>query len=96
MARDRRDVKPRTPPEPGAEVVAALKRADDLLDLIEDDVPERAWDKAQAFFESVQTGVKAVRATIARTSRVTENQLRAFDNWEAAVGKWIDPNERDD
>jgi hypothetical protein len=96
MARNHRDVKPRTPPEPGADVAAALKQADDLLALIEDDLPERAWDKAQAFFESVQTGVKDVRATIARTSRVTEAQLRALDNWEAGVGKWIDPNERDD
>lgn len=92
MARNDRDVKPRTPPEPPADVAAAVKQADDLLERIEDDLPDRAWDKAAEFFESVQAGVRDVRATIVRLNRVTGGQLRALESWEAAVGKWIDPN----
>jgi len=92
MARNDRDVKPRTPPEPPADVAAALKQADAILDAIEEDLPERARDRAAEFFESVQAGVKDVRATIVRLNRVTAGQLRALESWAAAVGKWIDPN----
>lgn len=92
MARTDRDVRPRNPPEPGADVARALEQADRILTLIEDDLPERAWDKAAEFFEDVQQKVADVRATVERLQRVSEPQLRALDNWEAAVGKWIDPN----
>ena len=92
MSRSDRTTVPRQPPQPPADVTKDLEQADRILDAIEDDVPERAWDKAAEFLESVQAGVADVRTTIDRTKRVTERQLRALDNWETAVGKWIDPN----
>jgi hypothetical protein len=83
---------PRQPPEPPADVKKAIEQADRILEAIEDDLPERAWDRAADFFEDVQTKVKDVRATVERLQRVSEKQLLALDNWEAAVNKWIDPN----
>lgn len=97
MARDRRDIPPRRPPpaQPPSgdeDVRLALEQADRILAAIEDDLPERAWDTAGDFFEDVQTKVKAVRLTVSTAHAVTERQLTALNNWEAAVNKWIDPN----
>jgi hypothetical protein len=58
--------------------------------MIDDDVPDHAWEEARDFFEDVLERVKAVGATIERTGRVTELQRKALDNWESAVARWID------
>ena len=71
---------------------AAIDQCDAILEMIEEEVPERAWDKARDFLESVQTGVAGVRETIVRTNRVTDKQQTALDNWERAVDKWVNPN----
>lgn len=87
MARKDRDVKPRNPSD--SSVKGAVEQADRILELIDEDLPERAWDKAAEFFEDIQTKVKAVKLTVEQTSTVTDRQQAALDSWEEAVRKWI-------
>ncbi len=92
MARKDRGLPPRNEPEMDADAKAAVEKIDRVLATIEDDLPERAWDKATDFFEDVEEKLKSVRQTITTSGRVTERQLSAIDGWERGVGKWIDPN----
>jgi hypothetical protein len=67
----------------------AIALGDEILRLIEDDVPEAAFDKAGEFFESVGERTKAIQETIARTGEATDNQVTALENMESAVSRWI-------
>ncbi len=67
----------------------AIQAISDLIDRIEEDVPEWAWDKAPDFFEDVKEQATEVSATIEETQNVTSAQERAIHNWAEGVGKWI-------
>ena len=67
----------------------ASQQCDTIVGLIDDDVPESAWDTAAEFFESVRDGVVDMQETIDDTGFVTTKQQKALDNWEAGVRKWI-------
>ena len=60
-----------------------------LVELIDDEVPEWALDKAPEFFEDVKEKVISVEEKITLTGSVTPAQSRAIENWEAGVRKWI-------
>lgn len=68
---------------------AADEQCDCIVELIDDEVPERAWDVAADFFDDIRDKVVAVQETITQTNHVTEKQQQALDNWEAGVRKWI-------
>ena len=67
----------------------AIDQAHRIVKLIDEDVPEWAWDKAAEFFEDVRDSVCAVEDTITTTGRVTAAQQIALDNWEESVCEWI-------
>lgn len=89
MPRKDRRLSPRKEAEPQGDAAAAIKDIDRILETIEDDIPDRAFSAATEFFEDVEEKLKAVRATITATGRVTEKQLSAIAGWDAGVGKWI-------
>ena len=71
------------------DVEEAIEAISDLIDRIDDDVPEWAWDKAPEFFEDVKENATEVSATIEETQNVTPEQERAIRNWTDGVNKWI-------
>lgn len=100
----RRKVSPRKPPAPiadddedissGAKFVStegkiAIDTCEEILRVIEEDVGERALDKAGDFFEGVETRTKAIMETVTRTGHATLNQQSALNNMLAAVNKWV-------
>lgn len=81
--------KPKHGSQPPGDAADAIEQAEGILELIEDDLPDRAWDKAGEFFEDVQEKVKSVLLTLQQTGVVTPRQQSALDSWEAAIRKWI-------
>ena len=67
----------------------ALELCDEILRMIEEDVPERAHDKAPDFFEGVEEKVKSISETIEQSGQATDRQIAALENMQAAVSKWI-------
>lgn len=60
-----------------------------IVELLDDEIDEETFNKSPSFFESVRDGVVSISETIGNTHRVTPNQRRALDNWEAGVRKWL-------
>lgn len=67
----------------------ALEACERIGDLIDDELPEAAWDKASDFFEDIKDKVGDMEETIRRLERVTPAQARALENWEAGIRRWI-------
>ena len=68
---------------------AAIAQCEALIDMIDDDVPDKAKDKAGEFFDDVRDKVVSMSETLTATGRCSEKQQQALDNWQAAVSKWI-------
>ncbi|NLX99047.1 MAG: hypothetical protein GXY83_23140 [Rhodopirellula sp.] len=66
------------------EVREALQQCVRILSLCEE-VPERG----EEFAGSVADGVREVAETIEEQNRVTADQQRALDNWEAGIAAWL-------
>lgn len=67
----------------------AIELSEEIVRLIDEDVPEWAWDKAPEFFEDIRQKAVDVGETITQTQRVSEKQASALENWEGGVRKWI-------
>jgi hypothetical protein len=67
----------------------AIELAEEIVTLIDEDVPGSAMDKAGDFFEDVREKVVEVQATIEERDHVTTAQANALENWKAGVEKWI-------
>ncbi len=67
----------------------ASQQCDTIVELIDEEVSEEAFDKAGEFFEDVREKVIEVQETIQTAGSVSEGQQTALDNWEAGVRKWI-------
>lgn len=67
----------------------ALELGEEIIEMIDDEVPDSAKDRAGDFFEDVATRVRDVMETIERTGRVTPKQAEALENWRRGVAKWI-------
>jgi hypothetical protein len=65
-------------------VEEALERLAEIVDLCEQ-VPDRGAE----FAESVAGGARSMAETIDRTQKVTEEQNRAIQNWDAGVRAWL-------
>lgn len=70
------------------EVREALDLADRIEETYEDEVPDRAKEDGEDFFEGVLGRTRAIAETIDRTQRVTDGQLTALQNMLAGVEKW--------
>ena len=68
---------------------SASLKCDEIVELIDDEVPEGAKAKARTFFEDVRAKVMSVQETIERTGRVSSAQVSALEGWEAGVRRWI-------
>jgi hypothetical protein len=68
----------------------AIDKANEILEMIENDVSERRKTGNSAnFFESVIEGATGVRDTIERVGRVSDKQLKALSGWYDAIDKII-------
>ena len=67
----------------------AIELGGDILDTIQNDISDSAYSKATEFFDSVSEKVREVIATIETSGNVTTSQVRALENWESAVNKWV-------
>lgn len=96
----KRLLSPRTGPQPktlgdpvpaakqSADVAAAVKVGEEILALMEDDVPEKARLDNATYFESVEEKTKGIVETVSRSNRVSEGQRNALDNMLAGVRRW--------
>lgn len=66
-----------------------VELCEEIVALIDDEIPDYAWNKAPEFFEDVRDGVMEVQGTIERTGRVSEGQEKALNNWKDGVSRWI-------
>lgn len=66
-----------------------LELCDEILRLIDEDIPGSAYDRGYEFFESVEEKVKSIRGSIEGTKRFTDNQKSALENMKSGVEKWI-------
>lgn len=89
----KRGVVPRKPEEVDLGMAGnweqALEQSERIVELIDDEVPDWAKDRATDFFEDIREKAVSVGETISRTKRVTESQQNALDGWERGVRKWI-------
>ena len=67
----------------------AVELAEEIARLIDEEVPEYAWDKAAEFFEDIREKAIEVGETIENSGHVTDKQASALENWEAGVRRWI-------
>jgi len=59
-----------------------------IVELIDEELPESALEKAPDFFESVKEKTLAINETVATTNRATSGQVRALKNMLGAVEAW--------
>lgn len=67
----------------------AQELCDEILEMIHSDLSEKAYLKAQEFFDSIDEGVKDMQERLERGMEPTESQMRTLDNWHHGVSKWI-------
>ena len=67
----------------------ALELADEIIEMIEDDLPEDAYSRAPEFFDSVLERTKGIRETIECAEDVTPGQAEALENMHADVKRWL-------
>lgn len=66
-----------------------VELCEEIVEMIDDEIPDHAWNKAAEFFEDVRAKAIGVRETLGRTGWVSEGQERALNNWRDGVRKWI-------
>lgn len=69
--------------------IQAIQQCDEIVELIDEELPQKAWDTAPELFEDIREKVASVQETIQNSGEVTERQQNALDNWEDCVRKWI-------
>jgi hypothetical protein len=67
----------------------ALEQCKVIVDLIDNDVPDHAWDKASTFFEGIRDKVAGISEWIEENEHVTKKMAESLDNMERGVKKWI-------
>jgi len=67
----------------------ASKLCDEILRMIEEDVSEKARDKAADFFESIVEKVKDIQGWIDENEHVTPKMLASLEGMQSGVAKWI-------
>lgn len=67
----------------------AMAVAAEIIEMIEEELPDAAYAQAKDFFDDVLERVEAVYATIEANERVTDRQMSALVGWRRGVQKWI-------
>ena len=68
----------------------AITLCNEILDMIDSEVPDFAWDRAASFFESVRDKVSSMLETIETMDDPTIRQTNALENMREGVAKWLD------
>lgn len=77
-------------PSPSADPVAeALELAATIVDLVEEELPDGAYERGQEFFDSVLEKSRAIAETVEARGLVTAAQAAALRNMEAGVRRWL-------
>ena len=67
----------------------ALDQCETIIALIDDDVPDHAWDRSPDFFESIQDKITSMSEWIEEKKHVTKAMQDSLDSMERGVRKWI-------
>lgn len=73
------------------DVTESVEQCLRILELL-DELPEAADE----FAGSVRESVNSMMRWLQENRRVTDRQQQALDNWEAACGRWLEPDGDDD
>lgn len=69
-----------------AEAIALGERT---IEMIDEEVPAHALEKAPDFFEDIREKTQQVLETIEQRQSVSPNQAKALQGWQNGVAKWI-------
>ena len=72
----------------------ALKKLDDLLEML-DELPPEKWAIAYDFFASVQHSANNMLRVMLQKKTCSRNQWAAIENWTAGISKWFPTADRD-
>ena len=67
----------------------AIEISEDIVTMVDEDVPEKAWDKAAEFFENARRMAVEIGESITQSGNVTAKQAQALQNIKSGVAKWI-------
>ena len=67
----------------------ALEHCDTIIELIKEEIPDRAWDEAPEFFEGVQKRIGDMQEWIQEKEHITPKMTKSLENMERGVRKWI-------
>jgi hypothetical protein len=62
---------------------------DEIVEMIDDEVPESAKEKAEEFFDGVRERTISIQEWIATNKKATDKQVTALQNMKQSVQKWI-------
>lgn len=79
-----------TEPRTKADWEKAVDQGMHICEMIDEEMPDKAWNEATEFLEDVREQCSGVVETIERSQRVSEKQQKALNNWERAVTNWME------
>ena len=68
----------------------AVELAQEIVQMIEEDITEEQYAAGDEFFDSVMEKAKDIGQSIQERKRASPNQVRALENMKKGVQKWID------
>jgi len=67
----------------------ALEQCETIIDLIDNIIPDHAWSASPDFFEQIKEKAVNMAEWIEVNARVTPKMVKALDNMERGIRKWI-------
>ena len=67
----------------------ALNQCETITELIDNEIPEWAWDKSPEFFEGICERVGSISEWVEEKEHITQKMADSLDNMERGVRKWI-------
>lgn len=67
----------------------ALALANEIIEMIEDDLPEDTYSKSPGFFESVLKNTESIREKVECAEDATPGEVEALENMHAGVKRWF-------
>ena len=72
-----------------ADIDKALDQCETIIELIDNEVPDHAWDTSPDFFESIREKVNSMSEWIEENEHITPRMQKSLDGMEQGVRKWI-------
>lgn len=70
-------------------VAEAIALGERTIEMIDEEVPAHALERAPEFFEDIRDKTQQVLETIEQRQSVSPNQAKALQGWQNGVAKWI-------